>query len=199
MKNLFRLQFIFSLLVILVSCAGSPKPGEMKLAQDLYAQYFDLAETYMELSKYDKALPLYETAREDQEFYWTSTYRMAKIYVNQKNWPKATVLYEELLKRDQNNSSLKESLAYCYAMSGNREKALSVYEELFKGGNTSEDILSNIISINASYLKDEKLSENKKQTYKDAAETYFERLKEMYPENKNISAFEKIFNPEQTS
>jgi len=196
MKRFLSLSAAVFLLVLLVSCAGTPKAGENQLLENLYTEYFNLAETYMELNKYEKALPLYEKAGENQDLYWISTYRRAKIYVSQSNWNKALECYKELLKRDTENASLKESVAYCHAMSGNREKALSIYEELYKGGNTSEEILSNLISINASYLKEEKLKDETKASYKESAGKYFEILQEMYPENKNISAFDKILNPE---
>ena len=200
MKKIFFFLAAVSILILLVSCAGTPKAGEKVLVENLYTEYFNLAETYMELQKYDKALPLYKTASEVEDYYWISTYRMSKIYLSQNNWSKAMECYQELLKRDLDNTNLKESIAYCYAMNGNREKALSIYEELFNSGNTSEDILSNIISINTSFLKDEKLSDDEKQVFKETAQRYFEELKEMYPENKNIPSFETIFNPpEQTS
>ena len=243
MKKCFSTLLKTLLTVVLVSMAfvsctstGDLSPAEVKdLQMEMYIEYYNLAEEYMKMQKYDSALPLYEKARPHPDLYWAIIFKIARIYVFQKDWENAVESYRELLDRDPENCLLKESLAYTYAMKGDREDALLIYEELLSIYPENETYITNSVSVLCSMMeikeelsekelkaidKQEKDLEKQKEKGKlteeelkaeieklkkakepkthideelrQKARVKFEKLKELYPENKNLSKFEDL-------
>ena len=76
---------IFTLLFLLPTCFVFAKGR----AETLGAEYYEIAEAYTELKKYDKALYFYEKASADPAYINASAYNRARMYGLQKDRAKA--------------------------------------------------------------------------------------------------------------
>lgn len=172
--------------ILSISCSSNkiavPIPGQNEAVQkNIYIEYMNIADTYFDLQKYDKAETYYKAAMGNKEIYWTAYYKLAKCYAYQSKWADAQTVYETLLKRDPDNNSLKASVAYIYAMNGNTDKSSNMYELLIKENPEQSEYLENYICV----LLGAELKED--------AETQFEILKEKFPNSKRIEEFNTVF------
>jgi len=179
---------VFSCLII--SCSSSkialPIPGQRETAiKNIYIEYLNLADSYYELGKYDKAVSYYKAAMENKDIYWTAAYKLARCYVYQEKWDLAQTGYEDLLKRDPDNKSLQSSLAYIYAMNGNMEKSISLYKTLIEENPDQSEYLENYICL--------LLAQGKKE---DALEQ-FEILNREHPSSAKLTELAKQFEEAQ--
>lgn len=172
--------FIILICSLFISCASSGVkiPGQaQKEENNLYIEYINIADEYLSLEKYDKAIKYYELALVNKETYWTVYYKLARTYALKKDWKNSEKMYKTLLERDENNSIIKSSLAYIYAMNGNLQKSEDLYKSLLSENEYNEDFLTNYISV---------LILNKKNS---EAISLLNDLKEKFPNNKNIEIF----------
>ncbi|MCI5607482.1 MAG: tetratricopeptide repeat protein [Spirochaetia bacterium] len=171
---LFFLQFS------LTACISSSNlvPGNSSaFKQNIYNEYYNIAEIYYSLEKYDKAVSYYELAMNNRKFKWDCYYKLGKIYVIQEKWDIALSVFQDLLKRDPDNYSLKSSIAYIYAMKGDTEKSLALYEELLEKQSDNIEFLENYIAL---LLLNEDC---------EKAQINIDRLENNNPDSKNLSAF----------
>ncbi len=198
LKRLFwargKLEGFIVLLIscLITSCSSNkialPIPGQNEAVQkNIYIEYMNIADTYFELQKYDKAENYYKAAMSNKDIYWTAFYKLAKCYVYQNKWALAQDAYENFLKRDENNNSLKASLAYIYAANGNISKSKEAYLELIEENPQQADYLENYISI---LIAMENMEE---------AKIYYEKLKEEFPSSSKIEDFKKKFESPESS
>lgn len=173
--------FLFS--VLLFSCNTTvhiPVPGEPEVIKsNLYIEYQNIADTYMELEKFDKAVEFYKKAKKHKALYWSCLYKMGRAQALAKNYKEARKIYNKLLKRDKENVDLQVSIAYLYAMEGKLSSAISIYEYLYTKNPGNADILVNYINV---LISDEQF---------EYAKLKFEDLKNNYPDNSSIETFQK--------
>lgn len=182
MKN--RIFFLVLFVIVLFSSCQSQNnitvPGEKQLIlKNIYSEYFSIAESYMDLKKYDKAIIYYKKAMQNKSLKNAVDYKLARCYALNKNYSESQKIFEELLKKDPENKDLKLSLAYVLAMKGEVQKSLDLYLELETLFPDDSTIIENQISL---YLFKEDL-ENSKQKVS--------LLKEKFTDNKNIASFEE--------
>lgn len=176
---------IFISPLILNSCAsnGIEIPGKHSAEiRKLDNEYIAIADEYLKMEKYDKAIEYYKLGLKSKENYWSVYYKLAKTYVYKADWEQALPMYETLLQRDNENNSLKVSIAYIYAMSGNVDKAIEIYEVLIKENPENEEYLQNVTII---FLQKKDL---------EASQKYFEKLKISFPDNTNLTKIEEEIN-----
>ena len=160
---------IFSFCVFSFSCKSVNNfvPGQKRIQiNNLYKEYYNIAETYFSLKNYTKAI---------------SYYKLGLSYVMNNDWTNAEKIFTELYKKDFENDSIKSSLAYIYSMSGNLTKAEQFYSEIVKDKPDSSEYLENYIAI---LIKNEKYQ---------LAEEQFSLLKEKFPNSLKIADIEKKF------
>lgn len=186
MKYLYFSLFIFIFFVSgCQTMPAVPIPGEIETkTNNIYIEYMNIADSYMELNKYDKAVEFYTYALKNKSIFWTCYYKLGRAYVFAKKYKEARKIYNRLLKRDKNNTDLQISIAYLYAMEGNLEAAINIYEYLCGKEPNNADILVNYINV---LVADERM---------DYAKTKFNELKEHFPDNSNIENLSKVINTE---
>ena len=180
-----------AVLLFFVSCNSTnlsvpvPGQGDVKV-KNIYAEYYNLGESYFKLENYSSAAEYYELAMRKKEQYWAAYYKLAKCYVYTSDWNNALPMYKKILERDNDNASIKASIAYIYSMQGNYKQAKKAYEELITEQPTDQQFLENYLAV---------LLSNEKRFKKDAElfTQSFEVLKTEYPDNKNIKTFEEKY------
>ncbi|MCQ2247530.1 MAG: tetratricopeptide repeat protein [Treponema sp.] len=153
-------------------------PGEKAaLDKSVTLEYFNIAESYKGLEKYDKAVEYYERAMVNRSLRDSCFYEIAICNVYLKNWNDAVISFRKLLKRDRDNSTLKLSLAYIEAVRGNLKKAEKMYEQIIEEFPDELDPKKNYINV---LVADKKY---------DKAEEHLKALEEKYPDDESIEAF----------
>ncbi|MBB5225771.1 tetratricopeptide repeat protein [Treponema ruminis] len=181
MKKFYCFQSLLILFsVFFFSCASTELrvPGETELIfKNISTEYYNIAEGYMDIKKYDKAAEYYKLAMRNKELNLPAYYKLARSYALAKNWEKASQCYDELLKLDPENSMLKVSIAYITAMSGKTDEGILQYKELLKANPYDQNLLESYVALLISVGRGE-----------DAEESFFV-LKEKFPDNKQLSTF----------
>ena len=125
---------------------------EKIILKNLATEYANIADSYFDLKKYDKAITYYDKALDIQKKDVSIMYKLARTYALSSKWYEAIDLFQSLLKLDPNNNLFNTSLAYVYAMSGNLDAAMNIYEELYSNNNYNIELLNNytrlLIDIN---------------------------------------------------
>lgn len=173
---------IFSFCVCLFSCksVNSFVPGQKKIQiNNLYTEYYNIAETYYSLKNYSKAITYYTLCLENKDLYNASYYKLGLSYAMNKDWSNAQKVFSDIYKKDPKNNSIKSSLAYAYSMNGETKKAEELYFEITQSQSESCEYQENYIAI---------LIQNEKY---DLAEEQFSLLKEKFPNSTKISDIEK--------
>lgn len=181
-------------LFFLSGCSSKPVmlPGEKKVTvQNIYAEYYNIAEEYYKLKNYGKAIEFYSLAKEHKAFNNLASYKLASCYMYTGKWADCIDIYKRLLNADKSNYSLKENLAYVYAMKGEKEKALPLYKELHDSYPENENYVENLIIL---YLAREKDAEANREVISELITT----LETIAPENKNLQKFKDAINLENS-
>lgn len=175
-----KLALIIITSFVFISCSTVPVPGYSDIARkNIYNEYMNIADAYLDLKKFDKAELYYEKCLNDRKSYWAATYKLARTYSLSKKWDKALQLYEKLEKRDPENTSIKLALAYVYAMSGELDKSIFHYKELYLLQGDNENVLENYASVLiAAALYDE-------------AASVCANLEEKFPDNTKLEKLKK--------
>ncbi len=194
LKRSFSAKFnilTIALVFFLFSCNSTgisvpvPGQGDVKV-KNIYAEYYNLGESYYKLEDYKTAAEYYELAMKKKEQYWASYYKLAKCYVFTSDWNNALPMYKKILERDNENASIKASVAYIYSMQGNYKQAKKIYEELLEEQPKNQDFLENYLAV---------LLSNEKRFKKDS-ELFlqtFDVLKTEYPEDRYIKNFDEKY------
>ncbi|MCK9169017.1 MAG: tetratricopeptide repeat protein [Treponema sp.] len=192
MKKTSITAFVSTAVVIIIaatsfSCSSTTAhlavPGEdFILRERISSEYLAIADAYVDLEKYDKAVTYYRLAMKDKKLYWTVYYKLGRTYALAKDWKDAEDVYDEMIERDPKNVNLKLSRAYIKAMSGDLDDAMMIYKSLMEEEPDNEEIIVNYIAILLS------------QGRAELAETQLDVLKEKFPDNKSISDFSKKIN-----
>lgn len=172
--------FVFIFLIFSCKSVNSFVPGQKKIQiNNLYAEYYNIAETYYSLKNYSKAITYYTLCLENKDLYNASYYKLGLSYAMHKDWSNAQKIFSDIYKKDSQNDSIKSSLAYVYSMNGETKKAEELYFEITQSQNESYEYQENYIAI---------LIQNEKY---DLAEEQFTLLKEKFPNSTKIADIEK--------
>lgn len=172
--------FVFIFLIFSCKSVNSFVPGQKKIQiNNLYAEYYNIAETYYSLKNYSKAITYYTLCLENKDLYNASYYKLGLSYAMNKDWSNAQKVFSDIYKKDPKNNSIKSSLAYAYSMNGETKKAEELYFEITQSQSESCEYQENYIAI---------LIQNEKY---DLAEEQFSLLKEKFPNSTKISDIEK--------
>lgn len=123
-------------------------PGEKNVRlQQMYSEYYSIADEYVKLENYTKAIEYYEFAMKDKSIRDAAYYKIGQCYAKNKQYDKAYDVFSDLCKKDPGNKSLKSSLAYLTAMNGDVKRAAEIYRELVSDSPENADILVNYVSV----------------------------------------------------
>lgn len=191
MKKSAIVIFVFIFLIFSCKSVNSFVPGQKKIQiNNLYKEYYNIAETYFSLQNYTKAISYYKICLENKDLYNAAYYKLGLSYVMNNDWANAEKIFLDLYKIDLENDSIKSSLAYIYSMNGNLKKAEQFYCEIVKTNPDSAEYLENYIAI---LVKNEKYQ---------LVEEQLVLLKEKFPNSTKIADIEKKLkelNPEKKS
>ena len=171
---------------MLTGCASSGislSMGETRtLLRNLSVEYCEMADSFFEMKKYDKAVNYYQKSLKVKKSL-SVKYKLAKAYVMLNKWAEANVLYKELYCKDKENSALITMYAYTEIKTGNVKNALSLYKVLYEKNPVDTTVLKNYVLI---LLELEKM---------DEAAKYFEELKAINPESTELAKLEEKVYP----
>lgn len=142
--------FFVSILFFLISCKTNTifVPGEKNVViKNIYLEYYNLAEEYVKLENYTKAIGLYEFAMKDKSLHDACYYKIGQCYSYTKQYDEAIKVFKNILKKDEKNVSIKSSLAYLTAMKGDLQNASIQYASLVSDNPDNSDLLVNYISV----------------------------------------------------
>lgn len=92
--------------------------------------YFDIAQAYTDVSKYDKAAEFYLKAMKDPAHKNASEYNLARVYGLQGDWAKARPILERQYQEAPGNLLILKAYAYSLAATGDEERACVMYKKL---------------------------------------------------------------------
>lgn len=180
MKKSAIVIFVFIFLIFSCKSVNSSVPGQKKIQiNNLYAEYYNIADSYYSLKNYSKAITYYTLCLENKDLYNASYYKLGLSYAMNKDWNNAQKVFSDIYKKDPQNDSIKSSLAYVYSMNGETKKAEELYFEITQSQTESCEYQENYIAI---------LIQNEKY---DLAEKQFSLLKEKFPNSTKITDIEK--------
>ena len=117
-------------------------------SETLAAEYYDIANAYYDLKKYDKAIDYYEKTQDLlPEENLTITYNLARIYAIQNKWSSAEQYYSQIFDRDQNNSTIGMAYAYVLAKQGKAMEASALYRGFYERNPADKKLLANFILV----------------------------------------------------
>jgi tetratricopeptide (TPR) repeat protein len=184
-KAISLVGMAFNISLLFLSCVSSSEyflPGEKEaLISNINSEYYIIANEYMKLAKYDKAIFYFNEALdkgyknpEDVEL------RLARCNALSGNYKKSVELYQGLLLKDSNNTLIKKSLAYVYFMEGNFVASQDIYEKLYKEHFYDSSISKNYIKV--------LLAQDK---YEEATQIYSEFVIN-FPEDSELEQLKKL-------
>ncbi len=172
--------FIFFTTLGCVSNNGITVPGETKkIVKNISAEYYAIAEGYMDIKKYSKAAEYYQKAMREKSMYLQCYYKMARAYALGKDWENALKAYNFLLERDPDNIDINMSIAYILGMKGDTNLSMTMYKDLMLQYPNSQSLIENYIAL---LISVERCEDAEKQLYV---------LKEKFPDSKQISVYIK--------
>lgn len=158
-------------------------PGEKTVKiSNINQEYYNLAEEYFKLEKYEKAIEFYKLAGRDKSLRNVAYYKTGRCYALNKQYDKAEPIFRNMQKKDPENQSIKATLAYITAMNGNKKKASLLYKDLVLENPDNSDFLVNYISVLI-------LAEDF-----ETAKVNFEYLQEKFPDCEKISSLKESLN-----
>ncbi len=136
----------YLLLVILFS-VSVPVFSKGNFDEDIYANYFEIADGYAEIKNYDKAIYFYDKASKSDIYKNASKYNMARMHALKQSWKDAVKLLAELYKSDPENRLVYTAYAYAITASGDFEKGCKMYEAIYKSETENPEATINYIRI----------------------------------------------------
>ena len=121
-----RLLFLFSVLAVFFSCAGTPE-GE-HLADD----YYNLAREFHRLGLYDRAKNYYLICLDREPEGRDALYNLALVYLETGNPDKALPFLEKLFSFDRNNLVIMDALGIAYSLKEEWDVSLSWYDRVLE-------------------------------------------------------------------
>ncbi|MCM1321150.1 MAG: tetratricopeptide repeat protein [Bacteroides sp.] len=170
----------FAVVCGLCFCSSSYVSFSDRLILDnIFAEYYSLAEEYAKLKKYDKAILYYEKLLSVKEYTLQVSYKIARTYALAENWNDSAEMYRQLLENDPQNASIKTSLAYVLAKKGDIEAAAVLYDEIMQIYPYEPNALKNAVLVQALSGNEAKMQE------------LIETFRVTFPLDESIAALEK--------
>lgn len=157
-------------------------PGKKSMQiENIYTEYFNIAEIYFSLEKYDKAAQYYETSLNGKKNSTKAYYKLGRCKAYLGKWSEAEEIYANLLNLDPENTSLKSAVAYIYAQQGKTNEAINLYKQLLE---VEPDNVINIENLLSVYLLEKDLENSEK---------LISKLETDFPENTKLSKFKEEY------
>ncbi len=129
------LCLIAALLMVILSACTALK-GSL-ITKETASNYYEIAEGYAGITKYDKAISFYRKAALQKEFANAANYGLARMYSLTGKWQDACVILGDLYAQDKENTLIATAYAYALASNSRGDEALALYESVWK--KNSED------------------------------------------------------------
>lgn len=129
-----RLCCLFALLCTAagLSAAGRPDAETAKA-------YFEIAQAYSDVAKYDKAAEFFQKAAKDPGHKNAAEYNLARVYGLQGDWKKARPILERQYAESPGNVLILKAYAYSLASTGKHDRAVEMYRKLYDGDKENPD------------------------------------------------------------
>ena len=120
---------ILFFLLFFITAAGLFAKGTVD--SETAKAYFEIAQAYTEVSKYDKAAEFYLKAAKDPAHKNAAEYNLARVYGLQGDWGKAKNILERQYKEAPCNVLIAKAYAYSLAATGDEARACEMYKKLY--------------------------------------------------------------------
>lgn len=120
---------ILFLLPFFITAAGVFAKG--RVDSETAKAYFEIAQAYAEVSKYDKAAEFYLKAAKDPAHKNAAEYNLARVYGLQGDWGRAKPILEQQHKEAPGNVLILKAYAYSLAATGDEARACEMYKKLY--------------------------------------------------------------------
>ena len=122
-------KIILFCLLLFIAAAGTFAKGNVD--SETAKAYFEIAQAYTEVSKYDKAAEFYLKAAKDPAHKNAAEYNLARVYGLQGDWGKAKNILERQYKEAPGNVLIAKAYAYSLAATGDEARACEMYKKLY--------------------------------------------------------------------
>ena len=132
---------IYFLLIVSAAFGGGKQDSR------LVKEYFEIAQAYAEVGKYDKAIEYYEKAAVDPSYKNATQYSIARMYGLKNEWAKACSLLEPQYNEAPDNIMVVNAYAYALASAGEHERACTLYHALYEKNQSDPESALNYARI----------------------------------------------------
>lgn len=142
--------------------------------------YFEIAQAYTEVSKYDKAAEFYLKAAKDPAHKNAAEYNLARVYGLQGDWGKAKNILERQYKDAPGNVLIAKAYSYSLAATGDEARACEMYKKLYDEDSENPEAALNytrILILSKRY---------------DQALSFIEEMKTRFTESTENKAFAEL-------
>ena len=170
-RNLFFLLFF-------ITAAGLFAKGTVD--SETAKAYFEIAQAYTEVSKYDKAAEFYLKAAKDPAHKNAAEYNLARVYGLQGSWSKAKPILERQYKEAPGNMLILKAYSYSLAATGDEARACEMYKKLYDEDSENPEAALNyarILVLSKRY---------------DQALSFIEEMKTRFTESSENKAFAEL-------
>ncbi|AIW88956.1 tetratricopeptide repeat domain protein [Treponema sp. OMZ 838] len=136
---------ILFLLVFFITAAGLFAKGNVD--SETAKAYFEIAQAYTEVTKYDKAAEFYLKAAKDPAHKNAAEYNLARVYGLQGDWGKAKNILERQYKDAPGNVLIAKAYAYSLAATGDEARACEMYKKLYDEDSENPEAALNYVRI----------------------------------------------------
>lgn len=120
---------ILFFLLFFITAAGLFAKGNVD--SETAKAYFEIAQAYTEVSKYDKAAEFYLKAAKDPVHKNAAEFNLARVYGLQGSWGKAKPILERQYKEAPGNVVIAKAYSYSLAATGDEARACEMYKKLY--------------------------------------------------------------------
>lgn len=120
---------ILFFLLFFITAAGLFAKGNVD--SETAKAYFEIAQAYTEVSKYDKAAEFYLKAAKDPAHKNAAEFNLARVYGLQGSWSKAKPILERQYKEAPGNVVIAKAYSYSLAATGDEARACEMYKKLY--------------------------------------------------------------------
>ena len=136
---------ILFFLLFFITAAGLFAKGSVD--SETAKAYFEIAQAYTEISKYDKAAEFYLKAAKDPAHKNAAEYNLARVYGLQGDWGKAKNIFERQYKEAPGNVLIAKAYAYSLAATGDEARACEMYKKLYDEDSENPEAVLNYARI----------------------------------------------------